>query len=87
LSRQQIYHCIVMRTRDGFGRPVNPHLFRDCAATSIAIEDPRHIGIAWRLLGHRTPRTTEEYYNQARSVAASQRLHNVLLSLREQSAF
>jgi hypothetical protein len=52
------------------GRPINPYLFRDCAATSVAIDDPRHIGIAWRLLGHRTPKTTEQYYNQARSVEA-----------------
>ena len=86
MSREAIYRCITVRTRETLGRPINPHLFRDCAATSVAIEDPRHIGIAWRLLGHRTPKTTEQYYNQARSVEASQRLQNVLLSLREQSA-
>jgi integrase/recombinase XerD len=86
MSRQAIYGCIRARTHDGFGRSINPHLFRDAAATSIAIDDPRHVGIAAPLLGHRSPATTEKYYNQARSVEASQRLQNVLLSLREQSA-
>jgi len=73
---------ITTRTCEVLGRAINPHLFRDCVATSIAIEDPRHIGIAWRLLGHRSPSTTEMYYNQARSVEASRRLQGYLLSLR-----
>jgi len=46
MGRKSIYIRITTRTRDGFGRAINPHLFRDCAATSIAIEDPCHIGIA-----------------------------------------
>jgi hypothetical protein len=33
-------------TRAAFGRAVNVHLFRDCAATSLAIEDPVHVRIA-----------------------------------------
>jgi 3',5'-cyclic AMP phosphodiesterase CpdA len=75
-----IYNRIVARTREGLGHPINPHLFRDCAATSIAIEDPAHIGIASRLLGHRTRSTTERYYNQARGVEASHKaLRNDLI--------
>jgi integrase/recombinase XerD len=41
-----IYDRIVARTREGLGQAINPHLFRDCAATSIAIDDPAHVGIA-----------------------------------------
>jgi len=63
-----IYDRIVARTRKGLGQAINPHLFRDCAATSIAIDDPMHVGIASQLLGHRTRSTTERYYNQTRSV-------------------
>jgi integrase len=77
-----IYDRIVARTREGLGQPINPHLFRDCAATSVAIDDPAHIGIASRLLGHRTGSTTERYYNQARSIEASRLLQNNLLALR-----
>ena len=64
------------------GHPVNPHLFRDCAATNIAIDDPDHIGIVWCLLGHRTPATTEKYYNLAGAVEASRRFQNALLARR-----
>jgi integrase len=47
-----------------------------------AIDDPAHIGIAARLLGHRNQSTTERYYNQARSIEASRRIQNSLLARR-----
>jgi hypothetical protein len=53
--------------------------------TSVAIDDPAHIGIASRLLGHRTGSTTERYYNQARGVEASRLMQNYLLALRHGS--
>ena len=71
MTRNGIYWCITKRTRDAFGHSISPHLFRDCAATSIAIDDPRHVGIAAPLLGHRSASTTEKYYNQAGSIEAS----------------
>jgi integrase len=77
-----IYIRIVARTREGLGQPINPHLFRDCATTSIAIDDPAHVGIASRLLGHRTGSTTERHYNQARSVEASRLMQRSLLARR-----
>jgi integrase len=79
-----IYLRIVARTRERLGRPINPHLFRDCAATSIAINDPVHIRMAARLLGHRTGSTTERFYNQARSVEASRLMQEALLKRREE---
>jgi integrase/recombinase XerD len=82
LTTRGVYESIVGRTRAGLGHAVNPHLFRDCLATSIAIDDPAHVGIASRLLGHRMHRTTEKYYNQARSLEASWRMQTFLLSLR-----
>jgi integrase/recombinase XerD len=81
MGRRAIYGCIKARTLEGLGRAINPHLFRDCAATTIAIEDPGHVGIAARLLGHRTASTTEKYYNQAHSVEASRLMQKFLLSL------
>jgi integrase len=78
-----IYDRIVARTNERLGEPINPHLFRDCATTSVAIEDPAHVGIASRLLGHRTASTTERYYNQARSIEASRLMQNHLLALRK----
>jgi integrase/recombinase XerD len=55
--------------------------FRDSAATSIAIDDPEHIGIASCLLGNSSA-TTEKYYNQARAVEAARTMQNTLLALR-----
>jgi integrase/recombinase XerD len=77
-----VYETIVGRTGTAFGQPVNPHLFRDCAATSIAIEDPEHVRIASQILGHRSTATTERYYNQARIVDAARRYQDFLLALR-----
>jgi hypothetical protein len=51
-----------------------------------AIDDPAHIGIASRLLGHRSASTTERYYNQARSLEASRLMQTSLLSLRQWDA-
>jgi integrase/recombinase XerD len=82
MTRNRTYIRITARTRDGLGRSINPHLFRDCAATSIAIDDPDHIGIASRLLGPRAASTTERYYNHARSVEASRLMQKHILALR-----
>jgi len=86
MTRNRAYMRIATRTRDGLGRSINPHLFRDCAATSIAIDDPDHIGIASRLLGHRAASTAERYYNHARSVEASRLMQQHILSLRDKIA-
>jgi integrase/recombinase XerD len=80
-----IYNRVVARTSEGLGQPINPHLFRDCAVTSLAIHDPGNIGIASRLLGHRTGSTAERYYNQARSVEASRLMQEFLLARRNDS--
>lgn len=45
---------ITQITKRHLGRAVSPHLFRDCAATDIAIHDPQHIGITKDVLGHAT---------------------------------
>ena len=37
LTPNAIARIITERNRDAFGEPVNPHLFRHCAATTIAI--------------------------------------------------
>jgi integrase/recombinase XerD len=83
MTEMALYDRIVAHTRAAFGRGVNPHLFRDCAATSVARDDPEHVGVATALLGHRSRTTTERHYNQARGVEAVRRLQAVLTGLRE----
>jgi integrase len=73
---------IVARTVEAFGKPINPHLFRDCAATSIALEDPVHVRIASQILGHRSVASTERYYNQAQTIDAARHYQDFLIRLR-----
>lgn len=86
MNDNSIYRRIVARTHEAFGQPINPHLFRDCAATTVAIDEPAHIDIARCLLGHRTGSTTERYYNQAHSLEASRLMQEFLLARRRNIA-
>jgi integrase/recombinase XerD len=83
MCQTAVYETIIGRTGTAFGQPINPHLFRDCAATSIAIEDPEHVRIASQILGHRSTATTERYYNQARTIEAARRYQHFLIGLRQ----
>ena len=75
-------HTMNLRIGEHTGRSfdhhLNMHLFRDCAATSVAIRDPKHVRIATAILGHRCFETTERHYNLARSVEAAERHHACL---------
>jgi integrase len=70
LSEMAMYLRIGEHTQTAFGRAINPHLFRDAAATTLAIADPAHVRVSAPLLGHRTFTTTERHYQQARSFDA-----------------
>lgn len=74
--------ALAHRTRARFGRVVNVHLFRDCAATSIAAEDPDHVRMAAQLLGHASLRTTERYYVVANTRSALRRHHDRIREIR-----
>jgi integrase len=79
-----IYDRIIKLTRAAFGRSINPHLFRDAAATTVAIHDPVHVCAVAPLLGHRTFATTERHYIQAQSLEAHREFANKLAVLRQQ---
>jgi integrase len=83
LSEQSIYTKICAATEDELGVRLNPHLFRDALATGIATDDPEHIRMASRLLGHADPRTTERHYIHAQALAASRRYNGVVLPIRD----
>lgn len=83
---QGFYRSITQRTRRAFGQSVNPHLFRDCAATTIARHTPEAIGTASQLLGHSRMSTTERHYNQAGSVSASRQYQAALAAMRDTAA-
>lgn len=81
MTEMAIYDMIAERTRRAFGHVINPHLFRDSAATTMAIRDPVHVRIAAPLLGHKNFATTERYYQQAQMLSAH-RQYSAALSAR-----
>ena len=86
LTGQRVYDRVVLRTREAFGTPIPPHLFRDCAASSLARRDPAHVGAAAQLLGHADHRTTEKFYIQADQQQAASRHQHTMQNLKERLA-
>jgi integrase len=68
-----VYCRVTEVTKRLLGRPINPHLFRDCVATFIAEQAPEEVRIIARILGHSTLATSEEHYNQAGMRSAQER--------------
>jgi integrase/recombinase XerD len=64
------------------GKPISPHLFRSIAATSVSIEAPTEVDVIPVVLGHRSYRTGEQYYNLATSLDASRAFGALLDSIR-----
>lgn len=73
---------VTKTTREHFGRDLSPHLFRDCAATEVALERPELIGMNKQLLGHMTLASSQKFYNQATSFTAYSRHAQVIRILR-----
>jgi len=84
MKDKMIGQRITTVTKQAFGKPINPHLFRDCAVTTVAIDDPEHICIAAPILGHTDPRTTEKHYIQANAIVAGRRLRCSVDRLRKE---
>jgi integrase len=67
-TQVSIFQEITKNTKKEFGRSINPHLFRDAAATTIAIENPEHILTIANILGHRSIKSTEKYYERSNQI-------------------
>jgi len=59
-------------TRETLGVDVSPHLFRTAAASTAAAYGSGTPHLASALLNHTDPRVTEEHYNRASSIRASE---------------
>ena len=80
LSDDSLYRLVCKRTRDAFGKQINPHLFRSCLATSTAVHHGAQMGLAMTVLGHQSSKVTERYYNQAKMIDAVQAYQEILLA-------
>jgi len=86
MSEQAVYWNTCRLTEELYGRRINPHLFRDCAASALATDDPEHILAIARILGHASIKTSNDHYNQSQMTAAGDILHDVIVGLRQQGA-
>jgi integrase len=77
-----VHNRFRRHTRAAFGIAVSPHLFRDSAATAVAVEGPAHVRAIMPILGHSTLATSEKHYNQARSLDASRRHIRIIADLK-----
>jgi integrase len=84
LSADQLYTMVTGVTRVAFGVSMSPHLFRDAAATAIAVEAPADIGIVMPVLGHASSGTIERHYNQAGAIEAMRAHAGTMTALRRQ---
>jgi integrase len=78
LAYTYVGHIITETTRRELGVAVNPHLFRDCAVYTVAINAGHCMGIASGLLQHADQRTVEKYYNKGASLDAVRRYQQIL---------
>jgi integrase/recombinase XerD len=85
LSPITITDTIKQRTAAVFGVSVCPHLFRDCAATGIAVSAPDQVKMIPALLAHRTTTTAERHYIQAGSLEAGRRHAQTIQMYRRQA--
>ena len=71
-----------------FGRRICTHEFHHATGSSIAKEDPEHVGLVPTVLGHTDYSTSEGYYIFAHEHVALQRLEKALnrLALRQEGA-
>ena len=74
---------ITKATNNLVGVPISAHLFRHCAATTIAIEDPEHAMIIRSLLAHSRADTADRYYNKAGIAVAGRRHAATIAELRQ----
>ena len=74
LAQHSVYMRFTYITSRLFGSPINPHLLRDCAATTLSTKSPDDALTAAALLGHRNFRTTERYYIRANQLEASRQV-------------
>jgi integrase/recombinase XerD len=65
------------------GRPMSLHLFRDSAATTVAVHASAKIGIVRDVLGHSRHETNEKHYNQAKGIGAARRYQGLLKEQKE----
>jgi len=82
VNSQLVWSRITKLTQRILGSSINPHLLRDCAASTLANSSSDLALAAASLLGHRHFSTTERFYIQANNLEASRRLNSILCNIK-----
>lgn len=82
LTAHSLYYRIIGITDRLLGHSINPHLLRDCAATTLSTQSADDALTAAALLGHRSFATTERYYIRANQLEASRQIGRVIDTIR-----
>jgi integrase len=85
LAETGVYFSVTTRTRQAFGAEISPHLFRDCAVTTLGELDPKLLALARILLHHADPRTAEKHYDNARENHAVVKWQENILNVRRKA--
>ena len=70
--------AIRKRTGAAFGEHLWPHLFRDCAVTTLVRDAPASARLTRDILGHTSIDMTNAHYNQAQMIETSRR-HSAMM--------
>ncbi len=74
---------ITKTTKRAVGINISPHLFRTAGASTAAVYAGSNPHLASALLHHRDSAVTEEHYNRATSLSATQKYAALIRSLRK----
>jgi integrase/recombinase XerD len=85
LTPHSVYGSILLVSQRLLGVAINPHLLRDCAATSLATVSPAAALSAAALLGHQSFATTERYYIRANQLEAGRVVNAILAEIRSRT--
>ena len=84
MGADSIYAQICGRTKEEFGKSINPHTFRHIVATAIATSNPKGVADIKYVLGHTSMAASEKYYNRAKMLGAGASLHESIKQLRKE---
>ncbi len=80
-----IWKQVCRHTAGAFGKPVPPHMFRDCAMSTWALDLPTKVRGGIHVLGNRSFAVAQSAYNMAGSNTAAVKLQEALTTLRRTS--
>ena len=86
ISKAGLSERVRTTTRIILGRSMSTHEFRHMTTTTIAIEDPAHVGIATPLLGQISTEVNTRHYNLAKGIEAGRTIGTALQEMRQKYA-